>query len=84
MKIISILTAASLLVAIPASVSASDNVTFDYCLNATVFGDSIDPPMCGNFVSLVEATGDKVCEWVIIPSGGTRCVTDRPAPPSPK
>jgi hypothetical protein len=58
--------------------SAAEEVCFTKALN----GADIDPPMCRVAESLVQ-TKEGVCEWVIIPSGGKRCVFDRPEPPRP-
>lgn len=55
--------------------------TQEVCLTKTIFGEDIRP-MC--FVSeSIGSMNSGVCEVVIVPSGGTRCVFDRPAPPRP-
>jgi hypothetical protein len=53
----------------------------EVCLTQTIFGEKI-APMC--FVpESIGSMKSGVCEVVLVPSGGTRCVFDRPAPPRP-
>lgn len=64
------------LLAVPAHAQTAET-----CLTQTVFGQEINPPMCFVPESIAPSAGGD-CEVVIIPSGGTRCVNDRPAAPT--
>jgi hypothetical protein len=72
------LIAALSLLASPA-MAQPEQVCFTKALN----GADISPPMC--FVpEALSGTSEGVCEVVLIPGGGTKCVYDRPAPPRPE
>lgn len=56
--------------------------TEQVCLPKTIGGKHIPAPMCFTPESLTGGIEGQ-CEVVLIPSGGTKCVYDRPEPPKP-
>jgi hypothetical protein len=73
-----IITLAALSLLASPAMAQPEQVCFTKALN----GADISPPMC--FVpEPISSSSDGQCEVVLIPSGGTKCVFDRPAPPVP-
>jgi hypothetical protein len=56
--------------------------TEQVCLPKTIGGKHIPAPMCFTPESLTGGIEGQ-CEVVLIPSGGTKCVYDRPEPQKP-
>jgi hypothetical protein len=72
----------TLLAALALLITPASAQTEQVCLSKTIGGKDISPPMCFAPESLTGGIEGQ-CEVVLIPSGGTRCVHDRPEPPKP-
>lgn len=73
-----VITLAALSLLASPAMAQTEQVCFTQALN----GADISPPMC--FVpEPISSPSEGQCEVVIVPSGGKRCVYDRPEAPKP-